>query len=280
MYRIVAILFLGVMVMSCVKKDTVKDDGDTLLAEVGNRKLYFSEIANLMSKGNSPTDSMRVLNGIANSWITNQLMILEAERNMPKDLKLNELVDNYRSSLLLYNYENKLINEYLDTVVTDVQKQDYYAEHKDEFKLSEAIAKYMVAKIPTNSNSTEDFKRLWKSNDIIALDKFCNKQSNFFESNDTEWRTLAELLSILPDELFNSNNLDKKGDFHKSDKRFEYYVKIMDYAGKNQIPPFDYIDPKITKVLLNQRKEQLLKNKRQQIFDKEGRGNRVKHYVQ
>ena len=76
---------------------------------------------------------------------------------------------------------------------------------------------------------------------------------------------MAELLSILPDELFNSNNLDKKGDFHKSDKRFEYYVKIMDYAGKNQIPPFDYIDPKITKVLLNQRKEQLLKNKRQQI---------------
>ena len=54
---------------------------------------------------------------------------------MPKEINLEKLVQDYRSSLMLYNYETKLVAEYLDTLVTEQQSMAYYNTKKEEFEI-------------------------------------------------------------------------------------------------------------------------------------------------
>lgn len=49
-------------------------------------------------------------------------MILEAEKNVAADINLNKLVDDYRSSLLVYNFEKRLVDQMLNTIITMDEK--------------------------------------------------------------------------------------------------------------------------------------------------------------
>ena len=51
-------------------------------------------------------------------------MIFGSRKNLPKDINLEKMIPmEYRSSLLLYNYESKLALELLDTTVTGRKKR-------------------------------------------------------------------------------------------------------------------------------------------------------------
>ncbi|MBL0082070.1 MAG: hypothetical protein IPP37_06390 [Saprospiraceae bacterium] len=147
--RLLSIIYLVFCLAACNSfgsgSESDKSKGK-MLAEVGGRKLYETDVSNLLQAGNSPEDSIRILKGVVNNWVKDQLMILEAEKNLPKDINLEKMIDDYRSSLLLYNYETKLATELLDTLVTKEEKQQYYNQHSDEFILPEAIAKYRVVR--------------------------------------------------------------------------------------------------------------------------------------
>ena len=67
--------------------------------------------------------------------------------------------------------------------------------------------------------------------------------------------------------------------FRKKDKEFEYFIKVYYFYKKGSKPPFDYIEAKIVKILLNERKASLLKQKKQQLFDKEAGSSKVKNYL-
>ena len=59
----------------------------------------------------------------------------KSEKNVDKEL------EDYRRSLLKYRYEQKYVNQRLDTAVTDAQIEKYYEAHIETFKLSLPIAK-------------------------------------------------------------------------------------------------------------------------------------------
>ncbi len=250
-----------------------------LLAEVGNKKLYQSDISNLLQSGSSAEDSLRILKGLVNNWVKDQLMILEAEKNLPKDINLEKMIDEYRSSLLLYNYESKLALELLDTTVTMEEKKQYYDNHSDEFVLPEAIAKYQMVKFPKETRSLDGFYKDWKKGNKAAIASFSEGQASYSDLDDTTWKTISQLETLLPKNFISRSWYGDKKEMRKKDKEDEYFVKILTYAPAGKVPPFEYIEAKIEKVLLNERKIKLLKQKKQQLFDKEFGSSKVKLYL-
>ena len=77
-----------------------------------------------------------------NNWIRRELMISYAEMNLNTDLlRYEKQIEDYRASLLIYAYQQELLNQNFDTVIALSEIEDYYQKYKDEFKLSKNIFK-------------------------------------------------------------------------------------------------------------------------------------------
>jgi hypothetical protein len=250
-----------------------------LLAEVKDRKLYKHDVENMVKGANNPEDSIRILKGLIANWVKDQLMVVEAEKNLPKDINLEKMIEDYRSSLLLYNYETKITAELLDTLITKDQKEQYYASHSEEFELSESIAKYRVATFNAKTKGLSDFYEDWKKDRDDEIESFCKAHGEYVDLDHGVWRSLNQLESILPNNLISSSSYKEDEYYRRAHKGKEYFVKIYEYAKKESKPPFDFIEGRIAKIMLNERKTSLIKQKKQQLYDKESGSSIVKTYV-
>ena len=113
--RFLFYLSTAFLLWHCNSNDPQKKE-DKLLAEVYNKTLYLSDLDdNILPEGTSKEDSALIVSAYAQRWTREQLLMYEAERNIPKDLNIDELVRNYRASLIRFNYEEQIIFYVLST---------------------------------------------------------------------------------------------------------------------------------------------------------------------
>jgi hypothetical protein len=252
-------------------------EGDILLASVEDRKMYFSDIEGMIS-ATSEQDSLAQINSFIEAWLSKNVVLNEAEKKISKDLDINKLIDDYRSSLILHNYRQALILDNLDTTITKEQEEAYYNLHKEQFLLSEAICKARIVKIPDNAKRIDRFYRNWKKNDTTAVNSYIKENAIFDTSNEDEWHTIDHFLSFLPEGKFQARDFTKKGDIQKHDETFEYFIKVIDMKKQNEIPPFSYVREQMRKVIFNQRKKVLLEEIEKKLYKNYMQSNKIKVY--
>ncbi len=247
-FRILLFLFL----FSC--KDGFnfnRDTKDPIIAKVGEKNLFKSQIAELIHPGTSPTDSAAIVDGYIENWIRENLMILEAEKNVAADINLNKLVDDYRSSLLVYNFEKRLVDQMLDTVITMDEKRDYYESFKNQYLLSHPIFKCVIAKVSSKASGLKDIKNALGKADMTESIFLIKEKAVYHHLDTAKWMTIEDLESLLPKGMIEISELSGGKVFQKKEKDYEYFVKIITYYDEKRIPPFDYIEGKIIKTILS-----------------------------
>ncbi len=273
MKTFLAILLLA-STLSC--KSTVPESAeDEVIAQVGNSILKKSKIASLYTSDINDEERNVLIKGYVSNWIRDQLMINEAEKSIPTDININSLVADYRSSLILNYYENKLVSELLDTLVSIEQKAAYYEESKDEFILSESIFKGVSFKLPKSKNSAA-IKKAFKENDFDLMYSLLDGKIDGIVIKEGGWYAVSEILSRLPSKVYDEKSISRKGDNSKRIGDYEYFVKTIDFVSKNEVPPLAYIDSKIIQIILNNRKKALIKRKKQQLYDQNYQNNKIK----
>jgi len=111
-----------------------------IIASVNEKKLLLSEVTKEMPK--EIEDSTFFIDQYMNLWIRKQLMIYHAEINLNSDLLDYETqISEYRSSLLIYAYQQELINQNFDTSISLKEVSHYYNIYKEDFKLFKNIFK-------------------------------------------------------------------------------------------------------------------------------------------
>jgi len=249
--------------------------GDILLASVEDRKMYYSDIEGMISAVNDQ-DSLAQLNSFIEAWLTRNVVLNEAEKKIYQDLDIDKLIDDYRSSLILHNYRQALIQKDLDTIITPSQEEEYYNSNKDQYLLAEPICKARIVKIPDNAKRIERFYRNWKKNDTAAVNKYILENAIFDTSIDDEWHTIDHYLSYLPESKFKSKDFSKKGDIQKHDGEFEYFIKVIEYKKQNEIPPLSYVREQMRKVIINYRKKELLEKIEKNLYQNYLQANKIK----
>ena len=250
-------------------KDGLFNDNakDPVVARVGEQYLFKSQLEELVHDGTSPTDSAAIVDGYVQNWIVENLMIREADKNVAADINLNKLVEEYRASLLVYNYEKKLIDMRLDTLISIAEKVAFYEKNKAQYLLSHPVLKCIIAKVPAKSSDIKNiYKALGKSDLTEAM--FLIKDKAVYHHIDTAmYMTIDDVVSLVPTNMIDPEKISTGRVYQEKNKEFEYFVKILKYYDENKIPPFDYIDAKIAKTILSERKIALLKNYRQQLYE-------------
>ncbi len=273
--------FLGLLIGSgCDQLSSPKrqiKDGDILLASVEERKMYFSDIEGMISASNEQ-DSLAQLNSFIEAWLSRNVVLNEAEKKIPRDLDIDKLIDDYRSSLILHNYRQELIRKDLDTTISASQEEEYYNKNKDQYLLAEAICKARIVKVADDAKRIERFYKNWKKNDTSAMNIYIRENAIFDLTNDNEWHTIDHYLSFLPDKKFKAKDFSKKGDIQKHDTSFEYFIKVHDYKNQNEIPPLSYVREQMRKVIIHQRKKDLLEKIEKNLYQNYLQSNKIKVY--
>ncbi len=251
---------------------------DVLLAQVGKRSLYLSELKDLFPDNSTKADSNNILITFVDKWVRETILLNEAEKYIANAIDIDRLVEDYRESLLIHNYEEQLVKERLDTTITITEKEEFYNQNKEAYRLVSSIIRVRYAKMPANQKDIKIFKSLWIKQDVDAMMEFCQKYQLDHSFNDSNWITFANLEIKLPQDLFSLNQVKSKKSLDKEYDGVQYFVKVLEYKDENKIAPLPYIEDKIAKVILYNRKINLLTTIKEKLYERELEFKRIKTY--
>ena len=128
MNKFVVGLVCCLAMMSCQNVNNGNDD--KVIATVYDKILYQSDLQDIMYEGISFNDSLVRTKAFIDNWIRRQLLIHQAENSFSEDeLDFSRQIEDYRNSLIIYKYESLLIEQNLDTVVSDEEIAKYIEDN-------------------------------------------------------------------------------------------------------------------------------------------------------
>ena len=131
-------IFVGIFLFSLLASCSLftRKAAEKPIATAYGKDLYLSQILEIFPDGISKEDSVQFLKNYTESWVKKQVTLNKAEANLTVSQKnVDQLLDDYRTSLLIYKYEEKFIQQKLDTVVTNQEVTDFYNSNKSNLIL-------------------------------------------------------------------------------------------------------------------------------------------------
>lgn len=275
--RNIFLTFMALSIAGC----TFLNADQTVVAKVGRKKLYSSEVIKYIPAGLPKQDSLALAQQYIKAWaselIINEMadmQLSKSERDVTKEL------EEYKSSLLKYRYEQRYIAEHLDTAVTSAQIEEHYLANPNLYELNVPIAKARYLRIPQTSPMKDKFKKMMASEDedeLFMLDSLSYSNASKYTTYRDKWVdmvTIARdfgtdygtLIASIKDSYIDI--IDEQG--------VEHIAYLIQYIPSGKVPPLDYCTDKIREVIVSQRKYVLSSNlERDLLQDAIKKGNFV-----
>jgi len=263
---------LCLMLLAACKTDSTEAEKDkVLLAKVFNKPLYLSELEGMVPMSSGAEDSSMIVNAYVERWVRESLLMHEAEKNIPKDLNIDELVRDYRASLIRHNYEKLIVEVQLDSTINESELQEYYENNKEQYILKAPIVRCHFIKLPENPEGQEELEALWNQQEETSYTQlldYCNRFANLYMLDDSTWYRAPDLISQLPKGKVRESELNKGRNFNFSHDGYRYLLRIKEVAPKGKPAPISYVSDQATKVILHKRKLKLLEEKKEEIYQR------------
>ena len=249
-----------------------RQQGEEPVARVFDKYLYPHDMLDILPTNISKSDSVIIARDFIEKWIKQQLLLTKAELNLTDDEKnVDKQIENYRTSLLIYKYEQSLIKQKLDTFVSPTEIKNYYNEYSSNFVLNANLVKALFMQIPRTS--PEIWKARWwykseNEEDIKKLEDYCYQYAAKYDYFDDDWIYFSEIEKILPIKIDNTERYLKYRKFIETkDSTFYYFVNIRDYRLVDTVAPLETVRENIRNIIFNKRKIQLIKELESEIYN-------------
>lgn len=273
----ISLLALLVLLPACSRK---VEEKSLVVVSVYNQELLASDLEGIVPAGLSPEDSIAIVNNYIDQWIRQAVILEKASKNVTEDFE-RELRE-YKNNLLVYTYERQILDQNLDTVVTDAQIEDYYRQHKAEFTLKNSIVKAVYVIAPVKAPAVAKLKKIvargtFSEKDIIELEETAS-HNGFTGYYDVEtWVPFYTFQTTVPVTTYNENLfLKQHRSITLSDDSLFYAARILDYKVTDDISPLDFQRDNIRAIILNHRKVEALERLRSDLLAEAEKGGHVK----
>ena len=236
------------------------------VGKIQDKYLFLDDIKNDIPSNLSKEDSTIFVRNKVTKWATKHILNSKALINLSKEEqeKLLDLVDSYKSDLFSYSYQEKMVRAQMDTIISDLDVEDYYLNNNSNFKLNQDLVKARYMKINSDNYNIKDIRKRFKrfnKEDLFFLDSI-SLQFSSYSFNDSIWINKDLFFLRLPDlKNYIKNNIVKKALFYQIEDSLELYlIKINESVFRNDIAPFDYIKPTLKQILLNKKKLDFVSN--------------------
>jgi hypothetical protein len=241
------------------------------LAKVFDKYLYMEDLHGVIPAEISDSDSASLAKDFIEKWIRNQLILNKAELNLSDAEKnVEQQIESYRSSLLIYAYQERYLSQNLDTVVTDKEIEDYFKENQSNFLLGEPLMKGVYIKLPVKAPEIYKLRQWYRSDDkeaIKNLEGYCFAHATVYDHFNEGWVNLNEVLRMIPTngESFKSA-LEYRRNLEVNDKDYYYFLTIKEIAPEGTVSPFELVKNDIHYIILNKRKVKLIEELERNIY--------------
>lgn len=268
---IIAVCNLLILVSACTSYNNGANRQE--VARVGDKYLYADQIPIRINKGISREDSISITRNYIDRWIKNELILRKAEENLSEEYKeeINKKLEETRANLMIYQYEQQMMFQKMDTTVTAREINEYYDKHVQNFNLQNSIVKVLFLKLPLAAPNIEKARASFRSdsqNDIQSLESYAYQFAEKFDDFGEKWININFLQRELPDNIDNEAYFLRNNRYYEiSDSSFHYFVNIRDYRLRGTIAPLEYVSADIKTILLNNRKIEFLQQLENGIYN-------------
>jgi len=269
---IILLLLLPALLGSCNAISSLVHD-DQVVAKVGKNKLYKSEVERFIPNLVSAEDSARLAEQYINTWAMDLLYLDVAERELSKgELDVSAELEDFRRSLLKYRYEQRYINDRLDTLITDEQIRSYYEAHQSDFELKRPVMKARFVDVMKDSPNKDAILRMMSSqeyNDVQRADTLAKSTAlRWFDSSDTwmDANEVAKYFGLDHTQMLTYLRWDNTIRYEPADRAdlMVAYVCDIRYDGP---APLDYCVPRIRDILMSARKHDLMNSLERDLLE-------------
>ncbi|MGC6470310.1 MAG: hypothetical protein ACON4E_03455 [Flavobacteriales bacterium] len=270
--------FFIVSLFSC---NFLESKSDIFLAEVYGKELYYEDIRHLVTIGLNEEDSTKLVQSILEKWVKEQLLLQKAKLNLPLiQQEVSAQVESYENSLLIYAYQRELLNQKLDSVVSDKEIKDFYDNNQRNFLLDKDIATVNYIKLKKEVPYLWKVKSLYKKNDEdsrVSLEDYCHQFAQEYYIDD-DWQYINDIFLRLPEDLdLEYINFYAGKSLEFDDDQFNYYIFLKKYKSKGNVSPLNMIKNKIRTIVLNKRKLEFLKDVEKELYQTALYNNHIRY---
>lgn len=253
------------------------------IARANSQYLYLDEVKDIVPAGTPSKDSAELIKKYIDNWIHESLVIQKAESNLGEDQKnVDKQLRDYRNSLITYAYEKELVKQKLDTVVSDVEIEEYYNNNQSDFELKDNIIKVVYVKVDKQVPGIDKLKKWYKSDnmkDREQLASYCHQFASNFYLDDSSWLLFDDLLKEIPIQTYNKELFLQNNRFVEvSDSLSSYFVNIKGFKIKNSLSPLAFEKENIKNIILNKRKLLLITKMKEDVYNDAANTNKIEIY--
>jgi hypothetical protein len=237
-----------------------------------DRTLSREEVERIIPKGASQADSLLIAENYVKKWVKDILIYDIALRNIGDEkTEIETLVNEYRYSLMRYRYQERLIKERLSASLRESDKVNFYEGNQAKFKLERGLLKGLFLKLPLDAPGLQEVKTWYKSSSMESLEKiekYSVQNAIFYDYFYDKWVDFDDVMANIPVRISDSNSfLRNNKSVEVSDSSYCYLLNIKEYLPAGAIAPYEYAEPQIVEMLINQRKMVFLKNFEDELYE-------------
>lgn len=247
-------------------------DKKNAVARVYENYLYPEDLSGIIPTGTSKQDSISITKNFIQNWIRQKVVLHKAEENLDNEKKdVEKQLTDYRNSLITYAYEKALIEQNLDTSISEKEVEDFYNSNQSNFELKDNIIKVIYLKLSKKSPKIDKAKQWYKSDakkDRVSLTEYCHQYAINYYLDENVWLLFDDLLKEIPIRTYDKDQfLQNNRNIEIEDSLNVYLVSIKGFKIKNSVSPLSFEENNIRTMIINQRKLKLIEQMEQQTFE-------------
>lgn len=253
------------LVVGCA---TENDPNDPVVARAFDQHLRWSDLRQVIPVETSFEDSAATADAYIRNWLRQQVELHQAELNLAESQKEfeNELKD-YRNSLLLFAYEQELVRQKLDTVITPQQVQDYYDQHRSDFELKDDIVRVRWFKVTEQDRrARKRMEERFLSGDserMHEIELWLAQQGIGIVDRSDTWTSWTDLRNEVP---VDEDPPAQGQRFVVHEEPSTWFLDILEHRAKGSGSPQDIVRQDIRSILINKRKLDLIERMREDLY--------------
>jgi hypothetical protein len=270
MKRFFAIIVVSLSLLSCASEKGTDDN--PAVAKIGSYILYKNDVTSNIPDNLTVEDSLITAEHYIKTWINEMLLYKVASENITNIDEIELMAEEYRRSLVVYSYQEKLVNEKMPRNVDEQSLRDFYEKNRDMFILDKPLLKGVLVKIPTKDKKIS-YVRYWcrsLKNSRKKLEDFCNKNtevSSFFIDEWTDLDSFAGEGWVFTADSLKSAFKYKKYAENKKDG-YSYILGIEDVLQQGSFAPYEYAKTAVAEMVLSRKKIEFLDKIKDELYER------------
>jgi hypothetical protein len=268
-YKLPLLLLVVIITYACGTKS--QDIKRKAILEVEGKFLYLDEIKHIIPPNVNDTDSIKIASSFIKKWVTDVLMYENAKRNVDNKNEIDELVEVYRKSLTIHQYQQKLIEQRLPKEASEEELKEFYDKYRDQLLLKENVIKGLLLIVPEKAPKMSSVRTWVQSANLKSLEsieKYSIQNAISYDYFGDRWLPFSEVLKKIPLQIQDPSNFIANTHFiEKSDSVNHYFLRITGFQRIGQVEPFEMAKEKIATIIINRHKADFISKFERELYD-------------